>query len=389
MKIRSLPGISDNQNHFEFPANAFLMLLSIITASVLFLSCAQENILAKNGASIAVDSISPTAGLVGTQVRIYGKGFSSIPDSNFVTLNGVKADVLEPAALSALLIEIPEGSLTGNVKLKVNDLEATGPIFSVIAPPEVESLRPGSGFAGTVVTIRGVRLDLVKQVFFNGVVATIARQTEERIDVRAPAATTGNVVLEYGFGQLNAGVFTYLPIPLIRSVRDGGKGLELTASFIDPVMSSLGVTYDASPVDLVGLYEVSGNNGKVLPGYPPANINNPFDIVLSSNGISSLPFRYTIQPEVSSVSYVLVAIGNDTDTYDITINGKYFGPTATGNSANISFLSRIEFDLPVTIRSWTPTKVVVRVETWAPLGRYDYFASITVNNVQSDRLRFF
>src|SRR4051812_32162222 len=90
-----------------------------ITIYVLFFSCAQENPLNDNNGLIAIDSIAPAQGTVGTLVRVYGKGFAADPATNVVTVNGVKAKVLDPAGLSALLIEIPSGAKTGNVNLKI------------------------------------------------------------------------------------------------------------------------------------------------------------------------------------------------------------------------------------------------------------------------------
>jgi hypothetical protein len=64
-------------------------------------------------------AFAPTFGVVGTSVTIYGKNFSSIPNQNAVTINGVKASVLVANATS-LIIQVPQGASTGPIAINVN-----------------------------------------------------------------------------------------------------------------------------------------------------------------------------------------------------------------------------------------------------------------------------
>ncbi len=513
------------------------------------IACAQENIIHDGRNGISIDSISPSQGIVGTLVHLYGKGFSIDPEENSVTVNGVKAKVLDPAALSALRIEIPVGAKTGKINLKVNEQQVAGPTFTILLPPVFAEMKPTSGYEGTVVTLLGNNLKQVKTVSFNGVTASINKQDEERIEVKAPASTTGPVVLDYGYGQIEAGVFTflpdppvfremrpnsgyegtnviitgsnlkgvksvlfngiaatitlqqdgqlevkapasttgnvvldygngqlqigqftylppvfremkpasgfagtvvtitgiglgqvksvlfngvaasinvkeherlevkapasttgnvvleygdakitaalftYLPIPFIADVMDGQKGLELSAAYINPVVSALKVTYNGATADIVAIYGESGNTAKVLAEYPADDIANPFDVILSSNGIQSLPFRYTIRPLIDRIAYDIVSNTQTTITYDIAIYGRYFGDTTQGNSATITMVSRLPSPVPNTIQSWTPTKVVTRVTVdifWSIGGQgayRDYYGEITVNGVISNQIK--
>ncbi len=368
-------------------------LLSFIAIYLLFFSCAQENPFDENNGRIAIDSISPAQGTVGTQVRVYGKGFAADPAANIVTVNGVIAKVLDPAGLSALLIEIPSGAKTGNVKLKIGTTEVTGPQFTLINPPVYKDIKPSSGFEGTIVTLFGSGFKQVKKVLFNGVASIIQLQQDDRIEVKAPASTTGMITLDYGYGQLPTAVFTYLPIPLIRSASDGGKGIQLAASYINPIQSALSVTYNGTAATILNITDVSGNNANLLPAYPDPAINNPFDIVLSSNGIKSLPYRYTIKPEVDRATYAIVSRTETTITYDITLTGRYFSNTADNNSAKIRFLSRTYADVASTLQSWSATKVVTRITisvNWSIGGvapYRDYFGSVTVNGVASSEVK--
>lgn len=369
-------------------ANSLLLFFAIC---VLFFSCAQENPLNENNGDIAIDSIAPAEGIVGTKVRVFGRGFSADPAANVVTVNGVVASVLDPVGLSALLIEIPNGAKTGNVKLKIGNSEVTGPQFTLIDPPTFKDIKPSSGFEGTVVTLFGTGFKQVKRVLFNGIAATIQIQEEERIEVKAPASSTGMVTLDYGYAQVQAAVFTYLPIPLITQAIDGGKGIQLSASYINPIRAALSVTYDGAAAQILNITDISGNTANLLPAYPNPAINNPFDIVLTSNGIKSLPYRYTIKPEIDKITATVVSSTQTSVTYDINIDGKYFGSPAASSTIKIRFVSRLSSDVPNTVQSWTPTKIVTRLNipiVFTDGGAYgEHFVSVTVNGVSSSEVK--
>ena len=372
----------------------WFILFIIIPLAVILFSCAQENILNNGSNTITIDSISPSQGTIGTQVRLYGKGFSNDPEKNQVTVNGVTADVLNPASLSALLITIPAGAKTGNVNLKIDKQETVGPMFVLMEPPVFKDINPYSGYAGTLVRLYGTGFDQIKSISFNSVKATINIQEDEFIEVIAPESTTGPIFLDYGYGQLQATPdFTYLPLPLIRSVFNNEKGLELAASYINPVQSALRVYYDGTQADILNVSNIIGQSAIVLPELPPADINNPFEIVLVSNEIKSLPFQYTIRPEVDQVTYNVVTTGQTTITYDISIYGKYFGNSKEGNKATVTFVTRLSSEVPGTIQSWSPTKVVTRITVdafWSIGGQdvyRDYYGSITVNGIESNTVK--
>jgi hypothetical protein len=370
-----------------------LAMAFVFAAGMLALSCAQDNILESNGDTISIDSIFPSQGIIGTQVRLYGKGFSIVPKENVVTIGGVAAPVLDPASLGALLIKIPEGTKTGNVKLAINRRDVTGPVFTLVDPPVFTDIKPGSGYEGTLVTLFGSRFRQVQRVLFNGVPAAITQREDDRLVVTAPASTTGMIVLDYGAGQLQTVVFTYLPVPLIRSVIDGGKGLQLAASNISPTANALRVYYNGASASILNVTDVSGSNANVLAAFPSEDSPNPFEIVLSSNGIRSLPFTYTIKPEVERVTYSVVSSTQTTITYDITLYGRYFDTTADGNKAVITFLTRLPSDVANEIQSWSATKVVTRITVstaWSIGGGgafREYYGSVSVNGVESDKVK--
>jgi hypothetical protein len=313
---------------------------------------------------------------------------------NVVTINDVDAEVLEPVSLGALLIKIPAGAKTGTINVAVDEQRVTGPVFTVVAPPVFAGMEPSNGYAGTVVVIAGRELGQVNRVLFNGVAAVIRLKNSTRLEVIAPESTTGNVVLVYGENRLTASqIFTYLPLPLIRTAYDHQKGVELSVTNIRPVSSALEVTYDGDPTDILGVFDANGSSAVVLGKLPPDDIANPFDIVIASDGIKSRPFRYTVTPQIDRAVYNIVSSTQTTITYDISMYGRYFGANAQDNSATITFLTRLSSEVPNTIQFWSPTRVVTRITVdafWNIGGTAsyrDYFAEITVNGVISNRYK--
>src|SRR2546426_9681353 len=77
---------------------------------------------------VRITLVTPTAGKVGTQVQIFGTGFSPTPTQNTVAFTGGTATVTEPAP-NRILTSVPSGATTGTITL-------TAPLGSA-APPAV------------------------------------------------------------------------------------------------------------------------------------------------------------------------------------------------------------------------------------------------------------
>jgi len=75
---------------------------------------------------IAITLVRPNRGKVGTEVVIFGKGFSATPSSNAVRFNGTLASATE-AAPNRLLTSVPTGATTGPITVTVDANTATSP----------------------------------------------------------------------------------------------------------------------------------------------------------------------------------------------------------------------------------------------------------------------
>jgi len=65
---------------------------------------------------VRITLVTPTAGKVGTQVQIFGTGFSATPAQNSVTFAGAGASVTD-AAPTRLVTKVPSGAATGRISV--------------------------------------------------------------------------------------------------------------------------------------------------------------------------------------------------------------------------------------------------------------------------------
>jgi YD repeat-containing protein len=90
---------------------------------------------------VAILMLNPTTGPIGTEVHLYGKGFSPTPGNNQVAFNGTPATVTAATA-NRLVTTVPPGATTGSVTLTTPQGSAVSPEpFTVLGsfvviPPE-------------------------------------------------------------------------------------------------------------------------------------------------------------------------------------------------------------------------------------------------------------
>jgi uncharacterized repeat protein (TIGR03803 family) len=111
--------------------------------------------------------ILPTSGIVGAPVIILG---TNLTGATGVRFSGTAATYTVVSA-SEITTTVPAGATTGTVQVAtpIVTLNSNAP-FRVT--PQIKTFSPGSGPAGTVVTITGVSLTQTKAVAFGGVKAT-------------------------------------------------------------------------------------------------------------------------------------------------------------------------------------------------------------------------
>ncbi|MEM1259106.1 MAG: IPT/TIG domain-containing protein [Bacteroidota bacterium] len=81
--------------------------------------------------SPTISTISPTSGLIGTEVTISGTNFSTTNLENVISFNGTTT-APKSATASQLVVDVPENANSGVVSVTVNGEQANGPTFEVI-----------------------------------------------------------------------------------------------------------------------------------------------------------------------------------------------------------------------------------------------------------------
>jgi len=75
---------------------------------------------------LGISKLSPESGLPGTRVTITGTGFSTTSGQNLVTFNGTAATIIS-ATETSLVVIVPEGFISGPLKVVVNGFSALAP----------------------------------------------------------------------------------------------------------------------------------------------------------------------------------------------------------------------------------------------------------------------
>ena len=214
-----------------------------------------------NGVSFTVSpyitGLSPTSGIVGSNVLITGTTFGSSPGQ--VTFTGTTAS---PSSWNdiAIVVPVPAGATTGNVVVTAGGIASNGVLFKV--GPNITGISPNSAAVDSQVTITGTNFGATQgtsTVTFNGTTATPTSWNDTSIATTVPtAASTGNIVVTVGEVASAGVLFTVtrpggVPQPPHYSKRIGFDTHNV------PSKDDLRVWWDKSPFYNIGIY-VGGNN---------------------------------------------------------------------------------------------------------------------------------
>ena len=150
-----------------------------------------EDVLATPG----IAGFAPAAGKIGSEITIIGQRFATKPGDNKVYLNGKVATVVS-GTVSELVVLVPTGSTTGNLKVITPDGGVTSSDrFQVYQPPVLASFSPAEGMVGQTVMISGEHLqpDMIEMVKLGELSCEIVSISEGAVTVRVPVeARTGS-----------------------------------------------------------------------------------------------------------------------------------------------------------------------------------------------------
>ncbi|SMG07816.1 IPT/TIG domain-containing protein [Sphingobacterium psychroaquaticum] len=144
----------------------------------------------------AIHSIKPLTGGKGTNVVITGEGFEALAANNKVEFNGQMATIVE-ATPERLVVRAPEGVTTGALSVSINEQKTTGPTFTVVDKPVIQTVTPLSGPKGTEMVITGSLFSKLldeNSVYINNVLVPLAEATENQLKLIVPGGTGSGAI---------------------------------------------------------------------------------------------------------------------------------------------------------------------------------------------------
>ena len=155
----------------------------------------------------AILQFTPSSGLVGTPVTIYGTGFSATPASNTVKFNGTTATVLT-ASTTVLTVNIPAGAITGTISVTVAGTTVTSAAAFIVgtgAAPTLSGFSPAVAGYGETVTLTGTNYDTTpanNRVAFNAAIGVVNTATAMTLTLPVSvSAQTGKLSVSTAQGQ--------------------------------------------------------------------------------------------------------------------------------------------------------------------------------------------
>jgi len=164
-----------------------------------------------------ITNLNPTSGAVGTPVTITGTNFALSQGSSTVAFAGVTAPTATNWSQTSIVVNVPNGAITGGVVVTVAGVPSNIVGFTVTSTaPSIASLGPASGPVSTSVTINGANFGTTTGTvtFYRGprlprVSAAITTWTANSIVVTVPnGAATGTVFVNANGVNSNPAFFT-------------------------------------------------------------------------------------------------------------------------------------------------------------------------------------
>jgi hypothetical protein len=383
------------------------VLLCVLTALWLHFGCARSNVFQEPPDHPAIDSIAPARGKVGTQIRLYGTGFSTHSSQNSVSVNGMQVRVDSPSISTVVLATITAVTGTGHVNITVGGKEAGGPIFTYDTNAiSINSISPASGWVDTTVTIRGVGFGLKQdsaKVSFNGHPATIKKFSDTLIVVLAPASATNStagtaiVMVTVSGRKSNTVEFVYATglKPVITKVgfgwyQENGYSINVTNLAADDNRVQLFI--NRAPITLAQIVRpgrprydpVEGDQLLIYDADMKDHTSSIYDsLVVVCNGIASDVYVYQMKPVIDSITSRRG--GHQFAPGDtMTIRGNFFGDRTLPSSFEMFYLG-LQLSPAPTVLSWKNTEIIIVMPAYSvlPVGTNTHIAVIVGQKISN------
>jgi RHS repeat-associated protein len=312
-----------------------------------------------------VASISPSTGVVGTQVTINGSGFQSTVGSSSLRINGTSATV-NSWSDTQIVATVSSGTTTGAVKVTVNSIASNQNVQFTIPNPVINGVSPSSGPVGTQVQVNGVGFGATQgssAITFNGQAATVSSWSDTQIVATVPATITGVLVVTEGGVSSNSNIYFTVPAPQITSISptSGPVGTQVTISG-SGFLATQGnpnntyVNFNGGSTTVV-----SWSNTQIVANVPANSGTGP--VTVWAGGVeSNQNVVFTMpNPMVTGLVPSSGVVGTQ-----VQINGMGFG--ATQGSSTISFKTPNTTSGNAVVTSWSDGQIVATVPVVATSG---------------------
>ncbi len=153
-----------------------------------------------------ITSVSPTGAQPGATITFVGTNLASTVGSTTVRFTGSSPVVVTASPDGTRFsVIVPADALQGTITVSTDGGSTSTNLFVVRRAPTDITFSPGSGVAGTVVTIRGNNLKGTTGVWFGGIPATFTVNNANQITATVPAAAkTGRVKVTNPWGTASS-----------------------------------------------------------------------------------------------------------------------------------------------------------------------------------------
>lgn len=306
------------------------------------------------GGPPVITSVTPPEGAPGASISIVGNNFDFTATVEFFNQAAATIDRNRSTDRN-LVVTVPQNAMTGKIKVTTRN----GSVFStedfrVLLPPQVDSITPTSGPAGTEVTVRGNGFQSVTSVAFQGPdgvrrQVTFARDGAQqlRLDVPQTAVRGPNaIIVRNGIGAAaNQPIFNVCTVPAITSVTpaSGATGTEVTING-----TNLNSTQSVKFNGVAATFAV--DMPTKIRATVPAGVSGPVQLcVMTACGQACASFTVNggcLQPTITNASPANAAPGAS-----VTINGTNFGSVQSVkfNSVAATFVRDSETQIRATV----------------------------------------
>ena len=301
-----------------------------------------------------ITSFSPGSGAMGTVVTISGTGFSPLAANNFVLFGDTQATVISVSGTTTLTVMVPNVNMyypqrwisvtnlsNGLTGYSANSFTVTYPVAPVIT-----SFSPGSGPAGTVITLKGTGFNAVANynvVYFGDTQAVVLSV----VGTTTLTVVVPNVNMSYPYRWISvtnwgtglsayspsAFVVTYPSAPIITSFSPGsgpvGTLVTINGSGFNPVAANNWVYFGNTQATIVS---VSGTTSMLVT--VPYIVNYPYRLISVTNLATGLTAysanSFMVTAALGDTQPILELSGSDaTEEQQIKIPSA-FSPNADG-----------------------------------------------------------